>query len=125
MKINLPVPMDSKVSEFLKSGNTDATSRSHRYATKSYSEFLLAQITSRDSDRMQFFTVQLKDLRAWNPSEPIHLCPKNLAVDAVFARFLIETFHSIWENKFSKPTLRARQGWITWSISTLGMSAKP
>ena len=46
--------MDSKVSEFLKSGKTDATSRSHRYAAKSYSEFLLAQIKARDSDRMQY-----------------------------------------------------------------------
>ena len=117
--------MDSKVSEFLKSGKTDATSRSHRYAAKSYSQFLLAQIKARDSDRMQFSPVQLKDLRGWNPSEPIHLCPKSLAVDAFFARFLIDTFHSIRQNKFSKPTLRARQGWITWSISTLGMSAKP
>ena len=117
--------MDSKVSEFLKAGKADNTSRSHRSAETSYFAFLLAQASSQDTNPIHLSPEQLKDLRAWDPSQPIHLCPKTLAVDTFFARFLIETFHSIKLQKFNKPTLRQRQGWISWSISTLGISAKP
>ena len=56
---------------------------------------------------------------------PPHLCPKPLALDDFFAHFLIHTLKQIQDKKFGKPTLRARKGWITWTIATNGLDKQP
>ena len=102
--------MDQTVSKFLQSGPLHSTSRSHRCAATGYSKFLLLESKSKCIHRIQFTRKQLKDLRAWDPSKPVHMCPKSLAVDSFFARFLIDTLKKIQDELFGKPTLRQRQG---------------
>ena len=102
--------MDQTVANFLQSGPVHSTSRSHRCAATGYSLFLLQESKSRSANRIQFTRKQLKDLREWDPSKPVHMCPKSLAVDSFFARFLIDTLKKIQDELFAKPTLRQRQG---------------
>ena len=91
-------------------GNVHPTRASHRTAASCFSTFLKARRDDTQSNIIKFTRGQLKELRAWDPLQPPHVCPKLLAHDTFFAHFLIETLKAIQDNKFGKPTLRARQG---------------
>ena len=105
--------MDLTVQKFVGQGPLHSTSRSHRAAAKSYSEFLLNQKKSTDKNRLRISREQAADLNQWDPNEPAFACPLTLAQDAFFARFLIYTFQKIEAGDYAKPTIRARQGWVT------------
>ena len=81
--------MDNTISEFLKAGAMHPTRKSHRTAAVGYSNFLEEKRQYRQKDRLKMTRRQLKALREWLPLEPNHLCPKALAVDNYFAKFLI------------------------------------
>ena len=117
--------MNSSIVNFLNEGSSDPTAASHRTAAKAYYEFLLRHKASRAKDRLRFSRAQAKALKNWDPLKPPHLAPKLLAHDNFFAHYLIHTLKQIQDNHFGKPTLRARQGWLTWTIGVLGMNNEP
>ena len=106
--------MNDTISAFLKEGVVHSTNKSHRTAASAYYTFLLNRITSRDP--IQLSDAQYQDHLQWKPNVQPHLPPKSLTDDTCFALFLVHTLKQIEKKLFAKPTLRARQGWITWAI---------
>ena len=106
--------MNDTISAFLQEGVVHSTTKSHRTAASSYHTFLLDRLVSRQP--IQLSDAQYEAFRQWKPQEQPHLPPKSLTVDSFFALFLVFTLKQIEKKIFGKPTLRARQGWITWAI---------
>ena len=107
---SLDITMDVTITNFLNEGNVHPNRASHRTAASCFSTFLKARRDDTQSNIIKFTRGQLKELRAWDPLQPPNVCPKLLTHDTFFAHFLIETLKAIQDNKFGKPTLRARQG---------------
>ena len=105
--------MDSTVSRYLNKGPVDPTNKSHRTAAKTFHTFLLNQVLSKRPNTIELSPKQYNDHRDWNPSDMPHLPPPSLVQDLLFTRFLIHTMKQIEKKIFGKPTLRARNGWIT------------
>ena len=105
--------MDKTISNFLQQGSIHSTTKSHRTAAKTFGTFLLNKGLAKGKDSLELSQAQWKDLNDWKPTQPPHLPPTSLAIDIFFARFLIKTMKQIQKDPFGKPTLRARQGWIT------------